>query len=364
MTTLTDTQVITASGGLVELGYSQITSPVQPTTTLGTPNIGLSATVVCDGGPVLVEVFSSAARGPIGTAGSNLSIRLLQNGVSVADQWGAILSSGTNDPAKPIHLAYRCTPSAGSHTFSVQAATSTGTGYFGAGTGTGASPQAPAFLRVSKIVQATQWPAVTTGTVTCTSTSRPSSPIVGQQIYEADTARLLLWTGSAWQQDYPTGSIVQVVTVRSDARATYASNNSGNGTTVSALGLTITPRFSNSIILCDWMINGELHQDNVFLIHKDGALASDGYNLVSGNNRWAGMMSGFYDQNEDSTPSNWNFKYIDSSLGNTNSRTYAPAVRSSGGSNFTFALNGTINSAAQDAYERMSSIGVAYEIRQ
>jgi hypothetical protein len=156
--------------------------------------------------------------------------------------------------------------------------------------------------------------------------------------------------------------VIQTVVVRNDARSTYSTNTTGNGTTVTPLNLTITPRFSSSIIICDWMINGELHQDNVFLVHKDGSLAANGYNLTSGNNRWAGLMSGFYDQNEDSTPSNWNLKYIDSSLGSIASRTYAPAVRSSSGTVYTFSLNGTISAAAQDFYERMVSIGVAYEV--
>jgi hypothetical protein len=61
----------------------------------------------------------------------------------------------------------------------------------------------PAFLRVSKIVQATQWPAVTTGTIICTSTTRPASPFEGQTIYETDTDLEQRWTGSAWSQIWP-----------------------------------------------------------------------------------------------------------------------------------------------------------------
>jgi hypothetical protein len=49
-------------------------------------------------------------------------------------------------------------------------------------------------------VQATQWPAVTTGTIICTSSTRPASPFEGQKIYETDTSREYLWDGSAWVQ--------------------------------------------------------------------------------------------------------------------------------------------------------------------
>jgi hypothetical protein len=191
----------------------------------------------------------------------------------------------------------------------------------------------------------------------------PGGATQGDQLYDVSTGQPILYrySGSAWQQvSLPSGSIVQTVVGRNDTRTTYSSNNSGNGTTVSALNLTITPRFANSQIICDWMINGELHQDNVFLIHKNGAAVANGN--ATGNSRWMGMMSGFYDQNEDSTPSNWNLKYVDPTLGSTAARTYAPAVRSSSGSNYTFALNGTLSAASQDFYERMVSIGIAYEV--
>ena len=62
----------------------------------------------------------------------------------------------------------------------------------------GGADRSPGYIRVSKIVQATQWPAVTTGTIICTSGTRPASPFAGQQIYETDTSRLLVYSGSAW----------------------------------------------------------------------------------------------------------------------------------------------------------------------
>lgn len=38
-----------------------------------------------------------------------------------------------------------------------------------------------------------------TGLVICTSTTRPASPLPGQQIYETDTGKTQWWTGVAWQ---------------------------------------------------------------------------------------------------------------------------------------------------------------------
>lgn len=194
------------------------------------------------------------------------------------------------------------------------------------------------------------------------------TPFTGQVALYTDTNAMHMWTGSTWRNmTYPPDSIVQVKYVRTDTRTTYASNNSGNGTTITALNLTITPKYSNSLLLAQWMINGELHQDNVFLIHRDGSLVTtstyEGYNNAQGNNRWSGVMSAFYDQNEDSTSSNWFLQYL-IPAGSTTATTLAPAVRSSSGTNYTFALNRTVNAASQDAYERMISTGTIWEIAQ
>ena len=161
------------------------------------------------------------------------------------------------------------------------------------------------------------------------------------------------------------GGIIQTVYVRSDTRASYASNASGNGTTITPLGLTITPTSATNRIICQWMINGETEQDNVFLIHRDGELITtageEGRNSIS-NDIWVGYVCAFYDQNQDSTPSNWNIMYSQIA-GSTTSRTYAPAIRSSAG-NQTFFLNRTYASGdgGQASYERMVSTCVAYEV--
>ena len=202
MTSLTDTQVVTASGGLVELGYSQIISSV--TVNNGTAGTGVEViapfAVVCDGSPILVEFFSPEVR-PWAAANYEINISLFEDGVEKIRSWGRNYNSTSSFDNKPMQLQARLTPSAGSHTYSVKSyvtntSPSTNTGFIGAGTGTTGS--APAFLRVSKIVQATQWPAVTTGTIICTSSTRPASPFVGQSIYETDTSLSLTWSGSAW----------------------------------------------------------------------------------------------------------------------------------------------------------------------
>lgn len=159
------------------------------------------------------------------------------------------------------------------------------------------------------------------------------------------------------------GMVIQTVYVRTDLRAAYSSSNSGNGNPVTPLNLTITPKFANSLLLCQWMVNGELHQDNVWLIWKDGALAPNGFNTSIGNIRTSGYVSAFYDQNEDTTPSNWKFIYADSP-NSTSPVTYGLAVRSSSSANYTLALNRTLHDVTTDARESMVSVGFVQEIAQ
>jgi hypothetical protein len=159
------------------------------------------------------------------------------------------------------------------------------------------------------------------------------------------------------------GSVVQTIAVRSDLRATYASNNSGNGTPITPLNLTITPVFANSLIVCQWMISGEMSNDDNFLIWRDGVLAIDGYNLESGNVRWSGYSAANYDANDASTPFSRSIIYTNVP-GSTLQTTYGLAVRSSSATNYTFYFNRTVSSTGADGYETSVSAGIIQEIAQ
>ena len=200
MTTLTDTQVITASGGLVELGYSQITSNVSvasASTGTGATTVIAPVTVVCDGGPVLVEFFAANAA-PSTTSGDFLAVSLMQDGAEAIRYWTYKNNNSGGATDDHLYLSRRLTPSAGSHTFGVNAFVTSAARPGKVNASASTSSDGPAFLRVSKIVQATQWPAVTTGTIICTSSTRPASPFEGQTIYETDTKRELRWNGTGW----------------------------------------------------------------------------------------------------------------------------------------------------------------------
>lgn len=185
MTTLTDTQVVTASGGLVELGHQstdRTNLAVSGTSTSNAVEL-VTTTVVCDGSPVTVEFQCGMSV----TSGEYLSFGVWIDGTYTTTFEGSMAVAGR----APISAWARLTPSAGSRIISIRWwkwSGGTSTSYI----------EGNCRVRVSKIVQATQWPAVTTGTIICTSSTRPASPFEGQTIYETDTDLELRWTGSAW----------------------------------------------------------------------------------------------------------------------------------------------------------------------
>lgn len=157
------------------------------------------------------------------------------------------------------------------------------------------------------------------------------------------------------------GMVIQTVINKQNNRSTWSSPPTGNGTTITDMNLTISPKRAGSIILCEWTMFGEIQHDNVFVIHKNGSLAPGGYNLNAGNNRWSGYHTCVYDGDDNSTPATHHMMYWDSP-GSTASVTYAPAIRCSNGNTYTFALNRTLGSTGQWAYENGVSIGIAWEI--
>ncbi len=166
---------------------------------------------------------------------------------------------------------------------------------------------------------------------------------------------------------YAPGTVVQVQTVRSDSRTTIASNNSGNGTTITQLNLSITPKFANSKLIMQWMLNGEITQDSVFLIHKDGSLittaGATGYNSEAGNVRWSGVVSAVWDNDQSTTQGNYFIQY-ECLSGSTAAQVFAPATRASGATNTTLYLNRTISSTGSDTNESTISNGTIWEIAQ
>lgn len=94
------------------------------------------------------------------------------------------------------------------------------------------------------------------GHLVCTSTSRPASPDEGTMIYETDTAKVMVWNGTAWRQvatqDTPIpGSVVQMISGFSQTQVSITTTTRTN----TGIAATITPRFSTSSIVIQAQIS-------------------------------------------------------------------------------------------------------------
>jgi len=188
------------------------------------------------------------------------------------------------------------------------------------------------------------------------------------------TDALLARAASNWMITLPTGNyinspgfVLQTQWVRATSQATYASAITGDGTTIAALAVSIAPKSSSSLLICSWMINYEVNTDSVFVIHKDGSIITtsgyQGYNNVTGNARYSGVIGAMYDNDNSSTPSNSYIQYAVPS-GSTAATTYAPAIRASNATAATFYLNRPVGSTGGDNNEITVSTGIIMEIAQ
>jgi hypothetical protein len=163
------------------------------------------------------------------------------------------------------------------------------------------------------------------------------------------------------------GAPVQMLYSRSDELSQWSAPVGLVATQILPLGLTITPRRANSLIVMQWMINGEVHYDTVWEIYLNGQLIrTPGYqgtnNAPSSPGRWSGYVAGIYDTAGDvnSTMENTFIQY--SIVANsTSTMTFYPAIRASGATAYTFSLNRCAGSIG-DSYETGISTGVIQEI--
>ena len=107
-------------------------------------------------------------------------------------------------------------------------------------------------------------------------------------------------------------------------------------------------------------LEARLDRVNSLLAGIERLQGTDAYNEV-GNIRWSGLLGGWYDNNNASTPASWKLTYH--CVANTTSKLYfTPAVRSSQGNEDWWRLNRTWNSNGQNSYERTCSLGYLFEI--
>lgn len=167
------------------------------------------------------------------------------------------------------------------------------------------------------------------------------------------------------------GAPIQTLYYRTDERTTWAApvGDPSVATRVTPLGLTITPKKANSLIVMEWMINGEVNHDTTWVIHLNSSVINssgyEGYNsspAASGN--WVGYVPSMYDVSDQSSTMAHQFIQYSIVANTTNTLTFYPAIKSSSGTAYTFYLNRTITSIGADVYENGISSGIIMEIAQ
>lgn len=191
MTSISDTEVVNAPGGLVELGYLEYTgSNVQLTGSANT-YIGGTLTCICDGSPIIIEVYCPRVDM---AANSDSWLAIEIDGVSQGRVLAAYNPNSGASPA-PTFAQIRATPTAGTRTFRMRAYSSSGTTTWL--NGAGVFPNT--YIRVSKVLQASQ--LLVTQSNAPIVTSLPSGNLVtGQEVYLYTIYGYVryLWDGSNW----------------------------------------------------------------------------------------------------------------------------------------------------------------------
>jgi hypothetical protein len=165
------------------------------------------------------------------------------------------------------------------------------------------------------------------------------------------------------------GNVVQCRITRYDTRTSIATGTSVDGIEITALRVSITPKFASSMILCMFQLFGEgvSTHEYVMRVFKNGAIATGtyaGFNTDAGNQHWSGMAMALpYEGDYNSTPHQSVFYYHDFP-NTTNAITYAPGIKDGNGSNYTYYINRPVGSTGQGSYEVGVSFSIAWEIAQ
>jgi len=147
----------------------------------------------------------------------------------------------------------------------------------------------------------------------------------------------------------------------------YTRAEGDNGVLIPGLTMCIKPKKSTNVLVCEWMVSGEVYNDNVFVIHKKvgsgtwGLITDtgqEGYSNDAGNQLWSGITPGWYDPDFSSTPQSMNIQYH--FVPNTTSTVcLGLAIR---GTTTWNPINRTYGSTGQTSYENSVSTGFLFEI--
>ena len=168
------------------------------------------------------------------------------------------------------------------------------------------------------------------------------------------------------------GNVVQCKVTRYDIQTSGSTGTGVDGAELTGMRVSITPKFSNSMILCQFQVHLEMNSaewDAMFTVYRNGAVPTGtyaGFNTVVGNNYWSGLaVTASYDgvNNASSTPYTQSFIYHDFPA-TINTLTYAPGIKASDPGAKTFYINRTTGSTGGNSNECGVSFSTVWEIAQ
>ncbi|CAK0767225.1 hypothetical protein CCP3SC1AL1_400013 [Gammaproteobacteria bacterium] len=148
--------------------------------------------------------------------------------------------------------------------------------------------------------------------------------------------------------------------------ATYSINWGGNqnisnlnGTEITQLTYTVTPKKSGNLLILDYAIFCETAENTVFNVTRNDTILAN--SADASNNTWSGIAVSSYDANNDSTPSVARVRIVDTNTLATSS-IYKVTIRRSENATSTFYLNRGFSSAGGFIQETGLSSLIATEI--
>ena len=170
---------------------------------------------------------------------------------------------------------------------------------------------------------------------------------------------------------YP-GRIVQMKHKLYHGRTSWVNPNSDTGSVISnvpGLDLDFQCKFSNSLVIIEARIMGDVHHNTIFRYTVDGnaitTAAYDSYNDDEGADRWSGLTCAAYDgaSNNSSTPAD-TYVMVYYKPGNTNNHTYRITARNGNTGQNTNYINRCGSSNGQNSYECGVSSIIMYEVEE
>ena len=168
------------------------------------------------------------------------------------------------------------------------------------------------------------------------------------------------------------GNVVQCRVTRYDAQTSGSTGTGNDGAELTGMRVSITPKFSNSMILCQFQVHLEMNTaewDAMFTVYRNSAVPTGtyaGFNTVVGNALWSGLaVTASYDgvNNASTTPYTQSFIYHDFPE-TLNTLTYAPGIKTSDPTAKTFYINRTTSSTGANSNECGVSFSTVWEIAQ